>query len=130
MQPVCSTPPRLSDAGVILATLPGPTRRRTRAPYLFRLTFRSPDPTEEGCALLWEVDGGRLPYQIALERERGGGLRWHCTCADAVYRGEDSPDHRCKHVRGLLGFGRPGKVGSRDAAATPGRDLDGAPASP
>jgi hypothetical protein len=88
------------------ATLPGPDRRRTRVPYRFRLTYRSPEPAAEGCALLWEVDGGRLPYQIALEREAGGGLRWHCTCADAVYRGEDSPDHRCKHIRGLQSVGR------------------------
>ncbi len=90
----------------IIATLPGPTRRRTPSPYRFRLTYRSPDPAGEGCALLWDVDGGRLTYQIALERRADGDLCWHCTCADAVYRGEDSPDHRCKHVRGLLRIGR------------------------
>jgi hypothetical protein len=56
--------------------------------------------------LLWEVFGGRLTYQVALEREVGGGLRWHCTCADAVYRGEEVADHRCKHVRGLVALGR------------------------
>lgn len=92
---------------VLYTILPGPSRRRTRAPYLFRLTYRSALPGDPGCALLWEVRGGRLPYQIALERSSDGGLRWHCTCADAVYRGEDDPNHRCKHVRGLLGAGRP-----------------------
>lgn len=98
--------PRQTAGSLFSATLPGPDRRRTRVPYRFRLTYQSANPTTEGCALLWEVAGGRLPYQIALEREAGGGLRWHCTCADAVYRGEDSPDHRCKHVRGLLSVGR------------------------
>jgi hypothetical protein len=93
-------------AALTVVTLPGPTRRRSEAPYCFRLTYRNPDRAAEGCALLWEVDGGRLPYQIALEREAGGRLRWHCTCADAVYRGEDVPDHRCKHVCGLLRVGR------------------------
>lgn len=85
---------------VLYADLPGPTRKRTHSPYRFRLTYRGPDPRTEGCALLWEVDGGRMTYQIAVERE-ADGLRWHCTCADAVYRGEDFPDYQCKHVRAL-----------------------------
>jgi hypothetical protein len=88
------------------AWLPGPTRKRTRSRYRYRLTYRSPQPDEPGCALLWEVAGGRLPYQIALERGRRGELRWHCTCADAVYRGENAP-HVCKHVRALQALGRP-----------------------
>jgi hypothetical protein len=58
--------------------------------------------------LLWEVYGGREIYQITLERQPSGGLCWHCTCADAVYRGEDEP-HTCKHVRGLLTLGRQSK---------------------
>jgi hypothetical protein len=92
---------------VHFATLPGPSRKRKHAPYCYRLVYRNPQPGIEGCALLWEVHGGRLAYQVALERERAGGLRWHCTCADHVYRHEDFPDYRCKHVRGLLALGRP-----------------------
>lgn len=52
--------------------------------------------------MTWEVSGGRLPYQVALERTATGQYRWHCSCADMVYRGEDNPHHICKHVRGLL----------------------------
>ena len=85
------------------ADLPGPTRKRTLSPYCFRLAYRSPDPQALGCALVWEVHGGRLAYQIALEREPAGGLRWHCTCADAVYGGEDFADYQCKHIRALRG---------------------------
>ena len=90
---------------VVMATLPGPTRKRTVTAYYYRLTYRSPEPKAPGCALLWEVEGGRLTYQIALEREAGGRLRWHCTCADAIYRGENEP-HTCKHIRGLQALGR------------------------
>jgi len=91
---------------VLFSSLPGPTRKRTLSTYCYRLTYRNPDPSEEGCTLLWEVYGGREIYQITLERERNGTLRWHCTCADAIYRGEDEP-HTCKHVHGLLIQGRP-----------------------
>jgi hypothetical protein len=98
------TPPPGSD--VLFAALPGPTRKRAVRPYCFRLTYRNPDPRAEGCALAWEVYGGRLTYQVALEREACGRLRWHCTCADAVYRGEEVEGHCCKHVRGLLTHGR------------------------
>ena len=90
---------------VLFASLPGPTRKRQPSPYCYRLTYRNPNAAEVGCSLLWEVYGGREIYQITLEREPGGGLCWHCTCADAVYRGEDAP-HLCKHVRGLQAFGR------------------------
>jgi hypothetical protein len=93
------------DPTMLIASLPGPTRKRTPSAYCYRLSYRNPQPDEPGCALLWEVVGGRLEYQIALERESSGALRWHCTCADAVYRGEDAP-HVCKHVRGLLERGR------------------------
>ena len=102
MAPTSTAP---HDPTVLTASLPGPTRKREPSTYCYRLTYRSPGPGEPGCALLWEVAGGRLPYQIALEREPSGALRWHCTCADAVYRGEDAP-HVCKHVRGLLELGR------------------------
>ena len=86
---------------ILIADLPGPTRKRTPSPYGFRLTYCSPDPKAEGCALLWDVYGGRLAYQIAVEREENGGLQWHCTCADWVYRNEDFPDYQCKHIRAL-----------------------------
>jgi hypothetical protein len=91
--------------GVLFAALPGPTRKRTPSPYCYRLVFEGPDPEAVGCALVWEVLGGREIYQVALEREAGGRLRWHCTCADAVYRG-DGRAHACKHVRGLTAVGR------------------------
>src|SRR5919199_5572083 len=92
-------------SAVLFTILPGPTRKRERSPYCYRLTYRNPEPEVPGCALLWDVFGGRLPYQVALEREPSGGLRWHCTCADAIYRGESS-NHVCKHVRGLQTLGR------------------------
>ena len=91
--------------GVVFASLPGPTRKRLPSPYCYRLVYRNPDPAGEGCALLWDVMGGRDIYQVALERDGKGRLRWHCTCADAVYRGENAP-HVCKHVRGLQALGR------------------------
>jgi hypothetical protein len=92
---------------VIFATLPGPTRKREASPYCYRLTYRNPQPEEAGCVLLWEVLGGRDIYQIALEREESGNLRWHCTCADATYRGEG--EHLCKHVQGLISLGGKGE---------------------
>jgi len=51
--------------------------------------------------MAWEVAGGREPYQIFLERKADGAKQWHCTCPDAVYRGEGQPDHVCKHIQGL-----------------------------
>jgi hypothetical protein len=90
---------------VIFAALPGPTRKRTPSPYCYRLTYRNPSSRDEGCVLSWDVLGGREIYQVALERRRSGQLRWHCSCADAVYRGDNGP-HTCKHVRGLQALGR------------------------
>jgi hypothetical protein len=107
MQPDTDLIQRFFVSTVVYTTLPGPTRARQPRPYRYRLTYRNPEPGTPGCTLLWEVEGGRLPYQIALERQDSGLLRWHCTCADAVYRGEDDERHLCKHVRGLRGFGRP-----------------------
>jgi hypothetical protein len=98
--------------------LPGPTRKRTQSPYCYRLTYRNPHPGEPGCALLWEVAGGRMPYQIVLERSDRGELRWHCTCADAVYRGENAP-HVCKHVRGLQALGREPSEAPKPTEAPP-----------
>jgi hypothetical protein len=54
---------------------------------------------------MWEVMGGRDIYQVALERLPGGRLRWHCTCADAIFRCDNGP-HVCKHIRGLQRMGR------------------------
>jgi hypothetical protein len=102
-----TTMPIFHTKSLVVAALPGPTRKRTPTPYCYRLTYRNPDPAVPGCSLLWDVLGGRLRYQIALERETDGQLRWHCTCADAIYRGETEPNHVCKHVRGLLNLGRP-----------------------
>ena len=82
--------------------VPGPDRKRTVKPYLYNVTFCNDNPDETGCVVVFEVMGGRVSYQVALEREEDGNLRWHCTCADAVYRG-----HTCKHIRGLLSLGRP-----------------------
>jgi hypothetical protein len=89
-------------ASTFYAPIPGPDRKRTIRPYQYHVTYCNDDPHEPGCVLAWEVAGGRVTYQIALEREENGELRWHCTCADAIYR-----DRICKHVRGLLGLGRP-----------------------
>jgi hypothetical protein len=91
---------------ILYTTLPGPMRKRQPVPYCYRLAYQNPHPTVPGCALLWEVYGGRTVYQVALERETDGRLIWHCTCADHVYRHEDDPHHVCKHVRGLAGIGR------------------------
>lgn len=90
---------------VVFAELPGPTRHRSASPYCYRLLHESSEPQEEGCLLLWEVFGGREIYHVALEREDSGDLHWHCSCADAVYRGDRRVTH-CKHVRGLRGHGR------------------------
>jgi hypothetical protein len=96
----------LLAASRFYAPVPGPDRKRTIRPYLYRVMYCSDNPEEIGCAMSVEVFGGRNSYQLALEREWDGSLRWHCTCADAVYRGEDGR-HVCKHVKGLLGLDRP-----------------------
>jgi len=72
---------------MILTTVPGPDRKRTPAIYQYRMIYRN-HTAEPGCRMVWEVTGGRMPYQIAVERSEDGHLQWHCTCADAVYRGE------------------------------------------
>jgi hypothetical protein len=105
MRSTSALPQRLLHSGVVFTSLPGPTRKRAPSAYCYRLVYRNPEPNVAGCMLLWDVHGGREPYQIALERQTGGRLRWHCTCADAIYRGEDEP-HTCKHVRGLQALGR------------------------
>jgi hypothetical protein len=46
-----------------------------------------------------------MSYQIALERDEGGYLQLHCTCADAIYRAGEQ-GRFCKHVQGLTEVGR------------------------
>jgi hypothetical protein len=89
----------------VFTLLPGPDRKRSRTPYGYRVIYRSPNTSEPGCVLIWKVSGGRMPYQLALEREEGGSLRLHCTCADAVFRAE-AEGRFCKHARGLVEVGR------------------------
>src|SRR5262249_47821212 len=102
-------------AAILVTLLPGKDRKRTQNLYYYRLTYRQSEPEGVGCVMTWEVRGGRLNYQVALEREETGTLRVHCTCADAVFRAE--PEGRfCKHVRGLLAFGRPANVVPRREA--------------
>lgn len=94
------TQPRASFA-IVAVVLPGPDRKRTPAAYQFRVTYRNPEPGAPGCAATWAVTGGREEYQIAAERTADGHTRWHCTCPDAVYRGEDHHAYCCKHLQGL-----------------------------
>jgi hypothetical protein len=82
--------------------MPGPDRKREPTIYQYRITYRNPQADQPGCLMTWEVMGGRSPYQVALERREDGRVNWHCTCADAVYRGEVLPNHTCKHVKGLM----------------------------
>jgi hypothetical protein len=70
----------------------------------WRRCCRNPNPAEVGCVMSWEVKGGRLAYQVAVEREKTGRLRCHCTCADAVFRAE-AEGRYCKHVKGFLAWG-------------------------
>jgi hypothetical protein len=88
--------------GLVTVILPGADRLRSLTLYQYRVTYKNTDPHELGCVMTWDVTGGRLLYQVAAERLASGELRWHCTCADAVYRGENNPHHCCKHVQGLL----------------------------
>ena len=87
------------------AILPGPDRKRTKKKYKYRLKYRNTNSNAIGCLLLWDVYGGRTKYQIAIERAENGELHCHCTCADAIYRG-DQPNHTCKHVQGFLQLGQ------------------------
>jgi hypothetical protein len=100
-------PPTSGCTAVLVAVLPGPDRKRTQSIYRYRVAFRGADAERPGCLVLWEVAGGRQPYQVALERDDAGRTHWHCTCADAVFRGELEPGHVCKHVRALQSFGPP-----------------------
>jgi hypothetical protein len=94
----------LPPAIELAALLPGPNRKRAHSPYVYRLRYCNPNPEAAGCVMTWEVQGGRLPYQIAIEREANGRLRCHCTCADAVFRAE-AEGRCCKHILGFLAWG-------------------------
>ena len=107
------------SASTFYTPMPGPDRKRTIRPYLFHVSYCNPDPLEVGCAMTWEVVGGRLSYQIALERAEDGELRWHCTCADAIYRAENEGRH-CKHVKALLALGRPRLPDAKNVTAKAG----------
>jgi hypothetical protein len=106
MTPLSSLAEQAVGFPVLFTLLPGPDRNRRTVPYRYRLTYRNREPEAAGCVMTWEVSGGRLLYQIALERAANGKLCCHCTCADAVYRGE-TEGHLCKHIQGLLEFSRP-----------------------
>ena len=86
---------------VLLTLLPGPDRKRSATRYFYYLNYRNPDPRASGCVMTWEVRGGRLSYQIAIERDQAGRLHCHCTCADAIFRAEGE-GRSCKHVLGFL----------------------------
>lgn len=94
------TSPQPTQA-VVTLILPGPDRKRSHSLYHYRVTYRNPENADSGCVMTWEVAGGREPYQISVERKDDGEIVWHCTCADAVYRGEDPHKHVCKHVEGI-----------------------------
>jgi SWIM zinc finger len=91
----------LDPATPRLALVPGPDRKRTPQLYNYRLSYLNPDPSAVGCILQWEVSGGRLGYQIAIERDEVGNLTPHCTCADSIFRAEEE-GRLCKHIRALL----------------------------
>jgi hypothetical protein len=83
------------------ALLPGPDRKRTPKVYFYRLNYPNPAADSVGCVMTWEVYGGRMPYQIAIERRENLHLKIHCTCADAIFRREEE-GRLCKHVQGFL----------------------------
>lgn len=95
-----STEP-IEEPVLLYARIPGPDRKRTPISYVYRLMYRDLETAGPCCIMVWEVTGGRMPYQIALERDEAATLRLHCTCADAIFRGENE-GRFCKHVRGLL----------------------------
>lgn len=110
MFPAADSPALRMSFPVLITRLPGPDRKRSEALYHYRLTYRNPLDEAVGCVMIWEVSGGRVPYQVALERDEAGSLHVHCTCADAIFRAEVE-GRFCKHVHGLLQIGQP------DAAA-------------
>jgi hypothetical protein len=65
------------------------------------MNYRNADLEAVGCVMTWKVLGGRMPYQIAVERREDRCLKIHCTCADAVFRREEE-GRLCKHAQGFL----------------------------
>lgn len=88
----------------MLTVLPGPDRKRQPHIYSIHRRYQAENPKAIGCVASWAVLGGREEYQVDLERDEAGNCHWHCTCADAVYRGETQPGHVCKHVRAIRAF--------------------------
>ncbi len=104
MSSIAISHPEPTPTLALVTVLPGPDRKRSARAYSYRLTYRNPNPQAGGCVMTWEVEGGRVPYQIAIERGEEGVLRLHCTCADAIFRAE--PEGRfCKHIHGFLHIG-------------------------
>lgn len=93
--------PQRASFAIVTVVLPGPDRKRTPAPYQFRVSYRNPEPTEPGCEMTWQVIGGREEYQVAAERTEEGRVEWHCTCPDAVYHEDHRNAYYCKHVQGI-----------------------------
>ncbi len=93
--------PKPSELQIVL---PGPERKREPSAYVYRLIHINQDQ-RTGCQRIWDVLGGRQPYQIVLEKDPRGILQFHCTCADAIYR-KDNEGRFCKHVLGLLELGK------------------------
>jgi hypothetical protein len=93
--------PQRASFAIVTVILPGPDRKRTPAPYQFRVSYRNPEPTGPGCVMTWQVLGGREEYQVAAERTEGGRVEWHCTCPDAIYHEDHRNAHGCKHVQGI-----------------------------
>jgi hypothetical protein len=94
--------PLHSPDGLLMKILPGADRKRSPGLYCYRVTYRNFENPDPGCVMTWEVTGGRNTYQVALEKIGPDRMKWHCTCADAVYRTDVDPKHVCKHVTGLL----------------------------
>ncbi len=102
-----------------LALVPGPDRKRTLRLYHYRLVYLNPEPGAVGCILQWEVSGGRMDYQIALERDEAGQLTPHCTCADSIFRAEEQ-GRFCKHIRALLDLEKSAAVEGKRAPLSVG----------
>ncbi len=99
-----SKPTVRRDFPTLFTQLPGPDRKGAACPYSYQLTYRNPRAEASGCQRIWEVRGGRMLYQIVLEQVAAGRLRFHCSCADAIFRAE-TEGRFCKHIRGLLHLG-------------------------
>ena len=88
---------------VLETVLPGPDRKKSETGYRYQLIYHNPEEAP-GCRSIWQVTGGRLIYQVVLERTSKNTLQLHCSCADAIFRAEEE-GRFCKHIRGLLRFG-------------------------